>query len=52
MAAASIARGVRRAIGVASMAYLYESLDAIQEAVRRGTRSSSRCGYLYPSTLS
>ena len=42
MAAARIAKRVRRAISIDSMAYFYDILEAIQSSIRRGTRSSNK----------
>lgn len=48
-AAASIARGTRKAIGVAGLANLYSCLDAIFHTIAKGTSSASNCDLPLPS---
>lgn len=46
--AVQISEGVRRAIGVASLAFLYNCLDNIHDNIISGTRSASECSLFLP----
>lgn len=48
-AAASIARGTRKAIGIAGLANLYGCLDAIFHSVTKRTTSASKCDLPLPT---
>ncbi|KAL6597780.1 hypothetical protein ACP70R_046585 [Stipagrostis hirtigluma subsp. patula] len=46
--AVKIAKGERRAIGVASLAFLYRSLDEVHYDIMRGSKSASACSLFIP----